>query len=156
MVANKKSRKFLKWVCFFVYLLLLIYLLFFAKSLGRTEQSEEYRYNLTLFQEIWRYYSVGQNTHGWNLFVWNVVGNVLVFVPFGIFVPMLLKNGKKLFFTILLTFEFSFLVEAIQLMTKVGSFDVDDLLLNTLGGLCGYLVYMLGCLFGKMKHRSRK
>ena len=38
-------------------------------------------------------------------------------------------------------FELSLLVELLQLVFKVGSFDVDDLLLNTIGGLLGYLVY---------------
>lgn len=42
---------------------------------------------------------------------------------------------------LLYSFELSLLVETIQLVTKVGSFDVDDLLLNTIGGVCGYLVY---------------
>jgi len=37
------------------------------------------------------------------------------------------------------SFEFSLLVETIQLVSKVGSFDVDDLLLNTIGGAIGYL-----------------
>ena len=43
--------------------------------------------------------------------------------------------------TVLYSFELSLLVELLQLVFKVGSFDVDDLLLNTIGGLLGYLVY---------------
>ena len=41
---------------------------------------------------------------------------------------------------LLYSFELSLLVETIQLVTKVGSFDVDDLLMNTLGALLGYLL----------------
>ena len=43
--------------------------------------------------------------------------------------------------TVLYSFELSLLVELLQLVFKVGSFDVDDLFLNTIGGLLGYLVY---------------
>ncbi len=39
----------------------------------------------------------------------------------------------------LISFEFSLLIECIQLVSKVGSFDVDDMILNTLGGSLGYL-----------------
>ena len=43
----------------------------------------------------------------------------------------------------LFSFEFSLLVETIQLVSKVGSFDVDDLLLNTTGGILGFLLYKI-------------
>ena len=45
--------------------------------------------------------------------------------------------------TILLCFEFSAVAEVIQLVTKVGCFDVDDLMLNTFGGCIGYLVFVV-------------
>ena len=37
----------------------------------------------------------------------------------------------------------SFCVETFQLITKVGSFDVDDLLLNTVGGILGYIIFVI-------------
>ena len=43
--------------------------------------------------------------------------------------------------TVLYSFELCMLLELLQLVFKVGSFDVDDLFLNTIGGLLGYLVY---------------
>lgn len=138
MDVNKKRNKVLWWVCFAAYLLLLAYIVFYASSFGR-EEHKEYRYNLTLFHEIGRYWNFGLRTGSWRLFLWNVVGNICVFVPFGIFLPKLFKRCKNGFFTILLSFELSLCVEIIQLVTRVGSFDVDDLLLNTVGGLCGFL-----------------
>ena len=45
------------------------------------------------------------------------------------------------------SFELSLLVEVLQLVTKVGSFDVDDLLLNTVGGILGFLIYKLAVHF---------
>lgn len=142
MAANKKKRSLLKWVCFLAYLLFLSYLLFYSVGFGRTEH-EDYRYNLTMFQEIMRYYDFGMRTGNWRLFILNVIGNIVVFMPIGMFLPSLFSRCKNIFFTTILSLEISLCVEVIQLLTKVGSFDVDDLLLNTLGGVCGFLVYAI-------------
>ena len=152
MVANKKDNKLAEWVCFIAYLLLLGYAVFFSSGFGREEHAD-YRYNLTLFQEIGRYYGVGIRTGSWRLFLWNVVGNVCVFVPFGIFLPALFAKCQKLFSVFFFTLEFSLMVELIQLVTKVGSFDVDDLLLNTIGGILGYFLYKM---FFRKKSKNRK
>ncbi len=142
MAANRKKYKLKVWVCFLAYLLLLGYVLFYSSILGREEHAD-YRYNLTLFQEIGRYYHLGIRTGSWKLFFLNVLGNIGVFVPFGIFLPKLFSKCKNVSLTVLLSFELSLCVEIAQLVTKVGSFDVDDLLLNTIGGLCGFLFYTL-------------
>ena len=52
-------------------------------------------------------------------------------------------KNRSLWRIALLTFDFSFAVEVIQLVGKVGSFDVDDLMLNTLGGILGYLLFVV-------------
>lgn len=140
MAANKKKSNLVTWVCFLAYLLLLGYVLFYASLFGR-EEHEEYRYNLTLFQEIGRYYGVGIRTGSWNLFWLNVIGNICVFIPLGMFLPKLFKRCRNLFFVIVLSLELSLCVEVVQLVTRVGSFDVDDLLLNTIGGILGYIIY---------------
>ena len=48
-----------------------------------------------------------------------------------------------MFTVVLLSLELSLTVEILQLVAKVGSFDVDDLLLNTLGGLVGYVCFVV-------------
>jgi glycopeptide antibiotics resistance protein len=142
MAANKKENKLAMWVCFLAYLSLLGYAVFFSSDFGREEHAE-YRYNLTLLQEIGRYYGVGMRTGSWRLFLMNVVGNICVFMPFGWFLPVLIEKCRKWFSVLLLSLELSLAVEIVQLITKVGSFDVDDLLLNTIGGIMGYLMYKM-------------
>ena len=142
MAANKKENKLAMWVCFLAYLSLLGYAVFFSAGFGREERAE-YRYNLTLFQEIGRYYGVGMRTGSWRLFLMNVVGNICVFMPFGWFLPVLIEKCRKWFSVLLFSLELSLAVEVVQLITKVGCFDVDDLLLNTMGGIMGYLMYKL-------------
>lgn len=153
LVKNKKKGHAWIWVCFLAYLFALSYVLFFAEAFGRTGKSEEYRYNLTLFQEIRRYLKMALN-HNWNLFVINVVGNIAVFIPFGIFMPLLFPKCKNVILTALFSLEFSIVIEVIQIVSRVGSFDVDDLLLNTLGGVCGFIIFVIGASL--WKKRSRK
>lgn len=145
------------WVCFVAYLLFLSYLLFFSTYFGRTEYGEgEYRYNLTLFQEIGRYWHYGRRTGSWYLFLMNVCGNIGVFVPVGIFLPALFERCKNVFLTILVCLEISLLAEVVQLVSRVGSFDVDDLLLNTIGGVVGYLIFWMVTKCHSKAKKSRK
>lgn len=130
---------------FVIYLFLLIYFLFFAESYGRTG-AEEYRYNLIPFQEIRRYL---QYPHilGASAVLTNLVGNVVGFLPFGVILPVLKRNMRSFWKILLLSFEFSAMIEVTQLITRVGSFDVDDIILNTAGGVLGYILFAIcNCL----------
>ena len=62
-------------------------------------------------------------------------------LPICMFLPWLYGKCRRFALTTMFSFEFSLLVETIQLVFKVGSFDVDDILLNTLGGMLGFLGY---------------
>lgn len=76
---------------------------------------------------------------GSRLFFKNVVGNLILFMPYGFFVSYYLKNLKP-YLTIFLTVIASFSIESVQMV--IGRvFDIDDILLNILGGYLGYLVY---------------
>lgn len=141
MKKEKSTPHPLAVFLFIVYLLLLFYLLFFSETYGRTMDSG-YRYNLELFKEIKRFWSNRDNL-GWGSVITNLLGNIIAFAPFGFFLPLLCKVGKNLFGCVLLSAVFSLLVETIQLFTKVGAFDVDDIFLNALGGLTGFLCYYL-------------
>lgn len=89
--------------------------------------------NFIPFKEITRY-KIGSG-----LFYRNVFGNMLLFVPFGLFVSHLLKLKKPLL-AFVLTLIASLSIEFMQLI--IGRvFDVDDILLNVIGGLVGYYIY---------------
>ena len=140
-------------LCFICYMILLVYFLFFSEEYGRTEPYETYKYNLELFTEIKRYW-YNREKIGTLFFLINLVGNVVVFMPFGFLVPVMYREQRKdvvyrghyfrsMLFVLLLGFLFSLVIEFIQLVTKVGCFDVDDLLLNTSGVLLGYIIYYI-------------
>lgn len=139
-----KSRKKIhpSMVLFFiVYILLLFYLLFFSERYGRTIEEREYRYNLELFKEIKRFWNYRESL-GWKTVILNLAGNIVAFIPFGFFLPMFFRLGRNFFGCVFASAMFSFFVESIQLATKVGAFDVDDIFLNTLGGFFGFFVYL--------------
>lgn len=140
MIKNTTRNQKAGWVLFLAYLGLLVYLMFFAESLGREAGQRGYAYNLELFKEIKRFYQYREQL-GMKAFVMNVFGNVAGFVPCGFFLPIVSRRGKKWYNAILLCFGLSLCIELAQLVFKVGSFDVDDLLLNTLGGALGYVCY---------------
>ena len=71
----------------------------------------------------------------------NIVLNVLLFVPFGYLLASFF-GGRKLL-PVLLSFACSLVVEAGQYLSCRGVFDVDDLITNTLGGVIGVLIYLL-------------
>ncbi len=137
---TKKKIRILGLILFIGYLLGLTYFLFFAEGYGRTAAGREYSYNLVPFLEIKRFWYNRRVIGSFAVFI-NLAGNVLAFVPFGFFLPVLLPRTKGVIHMTLFTFEFSLLVETIQLVSKVGSFDVDDLILNTLGGILGYVCF---------------
>jgi glycopeptide antibiotics resistance protein len=71
----------------------------------------------------------------------NILGNIIGFIPLGVLLPILFAGLQKVRRTIGAVFLISLSFETIQLITDLGVFDVDDLLLNTVGGAIGYLLY---------------
>ena len=144
MAASKKNKrkKSLYVVLFAAYLILLFYFLFFSEGLGRASTETEYRYNLTLFREIKRFIEY-RHVLGYQAVFLNVVGNVIAFMPFGFLLPPLMNYKTNWFVTTIWAFLFSLFAETIQLFFRLGSFDVDDMLLNTVGGLLGYIICIL-------------
>ena len=91
--------------------------------------------NFIPFKEILRYSITSR------LFYKNVIGNMIMFLPFGFFTSFYLKS-EKIQLPLILTLIASISIEFVQL--SIGRvFDVDDILLNILGGIIGYEIYSL-------------
>ena len=126
---------------FFLYVLFLIYFLLFSDWYGRSGELRDFRYNLELFKEIKRFWTYREQLGFFATFT-NLIGNILIFVPFGFFLPMASKY-RSIFSTLFYSFGVSLCVEIFQFFAKVGSFDVDDLFLNTVGGVAGFILFMI-------------
>ncbi|MNC52142.1 VanZ like family protein [compost metagenome] len=97
--------------------------------------------NSLAFANFTPFVSISQNLHrlsNTHDFI-NLFGNIALFVPLGIFIR--LSATGSLFTAILYSLGLSAGLEVSQLLLSMGSFDVDDLILNVLGGLIGYAMY---------------
>ncbi|MBY9078763.1 VanZ family protein [Paenibacillus sp. HN-1] len=86
--------------------------------------------------------SISRNIHNQSsLDLINLVGNIVIFMPFGIFLAI--SGNRRISFmgVLIRAFGFSLFLECSQIIFSIGSFDVDDLILNTTGALLGYGVY---------------
>ena len=121
----------------------IVYILCLFQIVTKGDVSSIHGVNVTLFKELTRYQI------GTRLFYRNIIGNIIMFIPFGFFTSYYLKLNKKRFI-FYLTLIVSIVIELIQL--KIGrAFDVDDIILNMVGSLLGYLLYrVMDKIFGDL------
>ena len=138
-IKNNKLFFPLIYGMFIVYLTILSYLLFFGyyRQMVRIDS-----YNLIPFKTI-KMYIIFADYFQFKIVFTNLFGNILAFMPFGFLLPIVFKKMRNFWIVTSLSFLFSLFVETMQLMFHVGGFDVDDILLNTIGGFFGYLLFKL-------------
>jgi glycopeptide antibiotics resistance protein len=125
----KKSS--FKYIIFVIYIFVVLKLTIFRET-----TLSEREVNLTLFQDLINVYKTRTTWQFIRLFV----GNIVWFVPWGFLIPMIYKNNK--FFVSLSGFAFSLAIEILQFALKKGLFEIDDLILNTIGAILGYSLYL--------------
>lgn len=154
MNAKKRTQyRILGKILFVIYIIFVFYFLLISEVYGRTSEMQEYHYNLVLFQEIKRFWNYREQLGAFAT-VTNLFGNVLIFLPFGFFMPMASKY-RSFLSTSFYSLALSLIVEISQLFMKVGCFDVDDLLLNTIGGMLGYIVFSI-CNVTRRNYAKKK
>jgi len=124
-ILNKK--KLVLSLIFLGYLFIIAVAVFFNRYSGFKSM------NLHLFasyRTAWNTFS----TYEWR----NIILNILLFVPMGVFLPLWSDKLKKLWKTVFIGFGMTLLIEFTQYFTGRGIFDVDDIFNNTLGTLIGY------------------
>ena len=135
LVKRRNLRRRILSSLFWPYILIVLSLTLLDRAAGST-----YKYNLELFWSYNDYNAAG----GWKMGK-EVVNNILMLLPFGILCPLLLdasgKEGKS-HRTILYAFLLSLAIELLQLVTKRGLFEFDDIYHNTMGAVEGYYIYL--------------
>ncbi len=134
-------------ISFVVYLAVLFILLFVRYRGGWWNDLTVWEYakmhmNLIPFKTIAGYIEAASNqTMNLNIPLENLFGNLFLFLPMGIYFPFFsekIDNAKRFLLSML---PILVVIEVVQFMTKRGAFDIDDLLLNLLGAVIGYLIY---------------
>ena len=137
------NHKAVMKLLFIIYMCVLVYVVFFAEAMGRTPQ-DGYVYNLTPLKEIKRFMKyIWDNDALGRAARLNIFGNIIAFIPFGMYLPYTSESKLGFISTVLYTFSLSLTRELGQLITKVGSCDVDDIILNALGGVIGYILWYI-------------
>ncbi len=144
-IMNKRERietVFLYGV-FICYILFLIKLLFLSRvsllELFNSQRTLDKSINLIPFYSIKEY--LFSNSATIKKFAFgNVVGNIVIFIPLGTYLS-LFKNNKRVITNLLFIFIASLFIEIIQGLLGIGASDIDDIILNCLGGLVGILGY---------------
>lgn len=133
LIKNKQEFVLYKeifYLFFLMYILLLFQIVTFEDTSAYINGN-----NLVPFKEILRY------KLGSRLFFKNVIGNIVLFIPYGIFTSMYTKI-EKVFHAVCLVLFASVIVEVTQAM--IGRvFDIDDIILNLIGGVVGFGIYSL-------------
>ena len=97
-------------------------------------------YNLIPFNSIGE--QLSHFSEGWARF--NLMGTVIPFIPFGGLLPMISEKANSFRRVLFIGIGFVLFVEVFQFFTRLGSFDVDDVILNMFGILTGYLIVWSG------------
>lgn len=146
---KKGSRNPLLRICFLAYCGLMLWLLFGRSRYAVTEdywQQVQMNMNLTPFHTVKLYLYLLKNTTSEYLlqhaFI-NLLGNVGMFIPLGIFLPAVFPRLGRFWKCLLCTAVIICTVELAQLFTLLGSCDIDDLILNLIGAAVGYGVYLM-------------
>jgi glycopeptide antibiotics resistance protein len=138
-IGNVWKIIFLTYIC----LLLIFVVVKFNGSIDRIISIKENRsagywnYNLIPFRSMTRYLKNITDSYAYN----NILGNIIPFGPLGFLIPIFLKEYRRIVKTISICFISIIGIESFQFVTMLGFFDIDDILLNTLGCLIGYCVY---------------
>ena len=132
------GRKLLH-ILFAVYLIILFRITVFRSTFGLGHLFQNGRIILTFF---WDYIELIRQGN-WFSFVYLFVGNIIWFVPFGMYMQY---NGKcrNLLWAAVYGFLLSFLVETLQFVFGTGYSELDDLILNTLGAWLGAFMVKAG------------
>ena len=108
-----------------IYFILLFFLLFRKKAAGS-------------FQSVNYLFSDDMVSRAFALS--NLLGNIAIFIPIGVYLPLLIRR-KSIFVNTVCVALISAVVEVLQYIFAVGSADIDDVILNTVGGLIGVSLF---------------
>ena len=150
-VIDKKMLRKIAAVVFVIYIFVVLYI----TLLGRTGH-QELHISLVPFWSYWvmlrgvfralcqcDWRGVMQEVKFIGYPTWSSLAlNILLFVPLGMLTPIVIKSFGSLKKNFIFAFLLSLSIEILQIITKKGWFDVDDVINNTLGTVIGFILYL--------------
>ena len=128
------------WPVLVVYIFAVLYFTMLSRTPGAERKALTVPFQTIRNAVDWR--------NGWFMVVnrmnlFELMANVLLFMPLGCLLPTLFRFARHWFVAVPLGFLGSLAIEVTQYYTRLGCFDVDDLIANTLGAAAGFLVFLL-------------
>lgn len=129
------ETKRLKRIFLAGYTLVILYFMFVG--FGRISRFDAFQFNFTITGiPLWipKQFTLGP------LQIWIfALGNLVAFIPFGVLIPLNLRTTSNLFLKSFTIFMIGITaLESIQMISLLGSFDIEDILINTVGFVIGY------------------
>lgn len=150
-MKNRNLRIF-TWITFLVYSLIIIFLMLLGRNINIPNSHGEKSYNLLPFKTIINYITNFYNIN-LGLFIINIVGNVAVFIPLGFMLPLLFRRMRKFIGVLAICTLLISISEILQYIFRIGTLDIDDLILNLIGCILGFVFYQK---FYRNKQRNQK
>ena len=132
-MKNNRQRNLTR-ILFAVYFLILVWILLFKMSFSLDELYKDRSINIIPF--------MGSVVVNGRIYINEIIDNILVFIPIGIYICML-KEDWSILRKISVGFFISLGIEVLQFVLAIGATDITDLLGNTLGGIIGIGVFYL-------------
>ncbi|WP_158589621.1 MULTISPECIES: VanZ family protein [Clostridia] len=88
------------------------------------------------------HYMLESDSYNLSVILHNTIGNVLLFLPLGLFLPLLFKKYRVFSKMLVFVAIASLSIELLQLIVQVGQFDIDDIILNTIGSSIGFWCFV--------------
>lgn len=141
-----KFIKAIMRISFIFYAIILIALLFLRPPIDTSEltffEYIKYYTNIIPFKTIGAYFNVFFDERMVStISIENLVGNLILFLPMGIYFPYFVSKLNSLSFYSTAIIILLFTLEIIQLTTRRGVFDIDDIILNMIGALIGFAIW---------------
>lgn len=143
----KKVINILIRVSFILYLFALVFILFLDSRGYSWSDVSLWEYikcssNFVPFRTINLYiHSIRDGSLNLSIPLKNLGGNVILFLPMGIYLPLFIKRLNKIRIYVITMSLLLFFIEVTQVVTRRGSFDIDDLILNMLGAVIGVTIW---------------
>ena len=138
-LSHQRKEKILigLYILFVMYLCLMIWEVFIGPY---RSYSGARRYNLYPFKTIMEFL-LNANKYNFQVIFINLIANIITFIPLGFFISLLFRRYLKLINTVLSCVFIIICIEIGQFVLNVGVLDVDDVILNTVGCVLGFMIY---------------
>ncbi|MCM1044729.1 MAG: VanZ family protein [Candidatus Gastranaerophilales bacterium] len=127
------GTKFLWWGIFICYMFIVLGATLFSRE--NTRFNDKIAPLFYSYRAAWVYFS----NSAWR----NIILNFCMFIPFGFLLPLGIKRLRKFWTIYLAGFGFSLLIESTQLFLGCGTFELDDIMGNTVGAMIGYGLFAI-------------